>query len=63
MSGGEMDLCELCNNYLWDDEEECYICDLNLDEDDMVRFLQGNTKSCPYYQSNDEYEIVRHQAF
>lgn len=58
-----MDLCELCNNYLWDDEEECYICDLNLDEDDMVCFLQGNTRSCPYYQSNDEYEIVRHQAF
>lgn len=58
-----MDLCELCNNYLWDEEEECYICDIRLDEDDMVRFLQGNTGSCPYYQSNDEYELVRHQAF
>ena len=33
----------------------------NLDEDDMVRFLQGNTAECPFYQSNDEYKIVRKQ--
>ena len=43
--------CEMCNNFVYDDEDECY----------MVRFLMGNTASCPYYQSNDEYLIVRHQ--
>ena len=40
---------------------EYYVCDLNLDEDDMVRFLTGNTKGCPYYQLYDEYKVVRHQ--
>ena len=30
---------------------------------DLERFLQGNTRSCPYYQSGDEYSVVRHQAF
>ena len=53
--------CEMCNNFVYYDEDECYVCDMDLDEDDMVRFLMGNTASCPYYQSNDEYLIVRHQ--
>lgn len=53
--------CEMCNNFVYDNEDECYVCDMDLDEDDMVRFLMGNTASCPYYQSNDEYLIVRHQ--
>ena len=53
--------CEMCNNFVYDDEDECYVCDMDLDEDDMVRFLMGNTASCPDYQSNDEYLIVRHQ--
>ena len=53
--------CDTCNNYIYDDEDECYICDMNLDEDDMVKFLTGNFNECPYYQSNDEYLIVRHQ--
>ncbi len=55
------DICEECNNYMYDDEEECYVCDMNLDEDDMYKFLTGNNKDCPYYQSNNEYEVVKHQ--
>ncbi len=55
------DICEECNNYMYDDEEECYVCDMNLDEDDMYKFLTGNNKDCPYYQSDNEYEVVRHQ--
>ena len=53
--------CDTCAYNVYDDEDECYVCDMNLDEDDMVRFLTGNTSSCPFYQSNDEYLIVRHQ--
>lgn len=55
------DICEECNNYTYDDEEECYVCDMNLDEDDMYKFLTGNNKDCPYYQSDNEYEVVKHQ--
>ena len=46
---------------IYDEEEECYVCDMNLDEDDMVRFLTGTFDNCPYYQLDNEYLIVRHQ--
>ncbi len=55
------DNCEYCNNFVYDDEDEVYVCDMDLDEDDMVRFLTGNTGACPYYQNGDEYLVVRHQ--
>ena len=32
-----------------------------MDEDDYARLLSSSYKQCPYYQSNDEYKIVRHQ--
>ncbi len=53
--------CEYCNNYVYDESSECYICEMNLDEDEMYRFLNGNFQDCPYYQSDNEYEVVRHQ--
>ena len=57
----EISNCDSCANFIYDEDEDYYVCDMNLDEDDMVRFLTGTFESCPYYQSNDEYEIVRHQ--
>ncbi len=53
--------CEYCSNYRYDEECEYYICDVNLDEDEMARFLRGNTRGCPYFQLEDEYRIVRRQ--
>lgn len=53
--------CELCMNYEYDEEYECYVCMQNLDEDEMVRFIQGNFGDCPYYRPGDEYRIVRKQ--
>ena len=35
--------------------------DVDMDEDDYARLLTSEYKECPYYQSNDEYKIVRHQ--
>ena len=55
------DCCDMCSYYTYDDEYECYVCDMDLDEDDLVKFLQGNTKECPFFQSGDEYKVVRHQ--
>ena len=53
--------CEYCVNYSYDDDYECYTCEVNLDEDEMGRFLRGTVSACPYYQSDDEYRIVRRQ--
>ena len=40
--------CEYCVNYSYDDDYECYTCEINLDEDEMVKM-------------GDEYRIVRKQ--
>lgn len=53
--------CDSCVNYVYDDEYECYCCLVNLDEDEMYRFLSGNQRECPYYSLDDEYAVVRHQ--
>jgi len=53
--------CEYCNNYVYDDYYDCYVCDVNLDEDEMGRFLAGSFVNCPYFRNNDEYEVVRQQ--
>ena len=55
------DICDTCVNYVYDEYDECYCCDCDLDEDEMSRFLRGGFNSCPYYQLDDEYQIVRHQ--
>ena len=55
--------CDFCNNLVYDDEIESYVCDVNMDEDDYARFLSSSRTYCPYYQSNDEYKIVRHQMY
>ena len=36
-------------------------CQVNLDEDDLARMLSGSSDSCPYFQMDDEYKIVRKQ--
>ena len=54
-------VCEFCANYVYEEADDCYYCDVNLDEDEMYRFLSGNFRECPYYRSDDEYRIVRHQ--
>ena len=53
--------CEYCMNYVHDDEYNCYICEVSLDEDEMVRFLSDSYHDCPHFQFNDEYKIVRKQ--
>ena len=53
--------CESCVNYYYDDELEEYCCDINLDEDEMVRFLTSSDYQCPYYRLYDEYGIVKKQ--
>jgi hypothetical protein len=51
--------CEYCNNLIYDDDVEGYVCDVDMD--DYGRLMSSSFRGCPYYQSNDEYKIVRHQ--
>ncbi len=53
--------CETCANYIYDEEYDCMCCEVNLDEDEMRRFLSSDTYNCPYYNFYHEYGIVRKQ--
>jgi hypothetical protein len=53
--------CELCSNYYYDDDYECWTCEVELDEDEMYRFLTDTSYACPYFSMGDEYRIVRKQ--
>ncbi len=53
--------CEECANYYYDEEYECYVCGIDLDEDEMQRFLSGTEFSCPYWSNGDEYAVARKQ--
>lgn len=52
--------CEFCAFYVYD-EDGYAECEVNLDEDEMARFMSSSYDSCPYYQTDDEYKIVRKQ--
>ncbi|MCI5945158.1 MAG: DUF6472 family protein [Eubacterium sp.] len=53
--------CEYCAWYYIDEEDGEGECTVNLDEDDYARMMGGFSTECPYYQSGDEYRIVRKQ--
>jgi hypothetical protein len=53
--------CESCVHYDYDEELDSYVCGMNLDEDELVNFLNGNAARCPYYRFYDEYKSVQKQ--
>ena len=53
--------CESCMYFDYDEASDCDVCTLDLDEDEMYRFLQGKNASCPYYRYYDEYKSVHKQ--
>ena len=53
--------CTTCVFYEYDEDDDAYYCTVNMDEDDYARLLEGRYKECPYYRSDDDYRIVRHQ--
>ena len=52
-------MCSTCAWLIYDEEE--YVCDCQMDEDDYYRVLEGHYKECPYYRNGDEYRVVRKQ--
>ena len=55
-----MTQCEACCFYNYDEEYYEYICDVDLDEDEMLRFLSVRG-DCPYWRPGDEYRTARRQ--
>lgn len=53
--------CEQCAYYIYDDEYDCYVCSINLDEDEMLRFMSASDYNCPYFKFYDEYKMVQKQ--
>ena len=53
--------CDECVYYDYDEELEAYCCTMDLDEDEMERFLRGANDDCPFYRRGDDYETARRQ--
>lgn len=53
--------CESCEFYDYDEYLDAYVCCVNLDQDEMLDFMGGNTRGCPYYRYYDEYKSVHKQ--
>lgn len=53
--------CETCLYFCYDEVYDEYYCQINLDEDEMERFLKDENNVCPYYRLEDEYKTVQKQ--
>ena len=53
--------CESCEFYDYDEYLDAYYCKVNLDQDDMERYVKGTNNFCPYYRFYDEYKSVQKQ--
>ena len=53
--------CETCEFYDWDEYLDAYVCDMKLDEDELLNFISGRESYCPYYRFYDEYKSVAKQ--
>lgn len=53
--------CELCAYYAYDEESDAYLCEMDLDEDELAGLLAGRRADCPYFRFGDEYAVVRKQ--
>nr|WP_314459149.1 DUF6472 family protein [uncultured Clostridium sp.] len=53
--------CEYCMYYQYNEDYEYYECAINLDEDEMMRFLSDSHRSCPHFKYGDDYSVVKKQ--
>ncbi len=53
--------CETCEYYVYDDLMDWYVCEIDLDQDEMEDFLNYNTYQCPYYRYADAYYLPHKQ--
>ena len=44
-----MTLCEDCIHYTYDEEYDDYVCEQDLDEDELAALMERRRNSCPFY--------------
>lgn len=54
-------MCESCVYYDYDEELDACVCERDLDEDEMARFLSAAVSACPFYHPGDDYKTARRQ--
>ncbi|MDY5895651.1 MAG: DUF6472 family protein [Oscillospiraceae bacterium] len=54
-------ICDNCAYYDYNEEYDEYECLVNLDEDELYRFMEGGANECPYFNHYDEYKVVKKQ--
>ena len=54
-------ICEDCVCYDYDQELEAFVCTMDLDEDEMERFLRGTGTACPFYRPGGDYKTASRQ--
>lgn len=53
--------CENCVYYDYFEEYDEYMCMMNLDQDEMEKFISYSFSNCPYFKFYDEYKMVKKQ--
>ena len=54
-------LCNTCWYYDYDEEYDEYYCMMDLDEDEVYRYLVSCQSRCPFYRQGDDYSLARRQ--
>lgn len=53
--------CEQCAYFEYDEEYDDYYCAVNLDEDELYRFMSESNDKCSFFKFYDEYKMVQKQ--
>lgn len=53
--------CVECVHFDYDEETDSNFCNMDLDEDEMERFLRADARACPFYRRGGDYETARRQ--
>lgn len=56
-----MNCCEYCSHYVYDDQTDTQYCEIEIDEDEMARYYSYSKYVCPYFHYDNEYETVHKQ--
>jgi len=53
--------CDTCEFFQWDEEMQEYVCEVDMDEDELYRMDAHRDDVCTFYKFYDEYKSVQKQ--